>query len=429
MRSSKEAFKQQTLFGHPAGLVVLFLTQMWEQVSWYGMRSLLVYYLTKDLMLQQSRASVIYGTYAAAVFLTPLLGGLACDRFLGRKRSVLLGGLIMAAGHFLMTFRDCLFPALGLIALGTGLFVPSLPSQVAALYQPDDPRRLAAYNVYYVGVNLGAFLAPLVCGTLGEKLGWQWGFGAAGLGMLVGLAIYIAGARYLPAEPASAPMIDRSAPSQDRLRERVTTLVQVGLLVALFRAAYEQVGNTVALWADVGVDRHIGSMFVIPRTWFQSLNPLIVFAGGPLLALVWTKQARTGRSTSSIRKMATGAGLVGCAYALLAVPAWISEAHSSLAGWEWLVAFFVLFTLGELFILPVGLSLFGRLAPPHLAATTIACWFLTGFVGNLLAGAVGILWSFVTHSTFFLCVAGLAFTAGGLLLSLDQRTLGFETTT
>ena len=140
MRSSKEAFKQQTLFGHPAGLVVLFLTQMWEQVSWYGMRSLLVYYLTKDLMLQQSRASVIYGTYAAAVFLTPLLGGLTCDRFLGRKRSVLLGGLIMAAGHFLMTFRDCLFPALGLIALGTGLFVPSLPSQVAALYQPDDPQ-------------------------------------------------------------------------------------------------------------------------------------------------------------------------------------------------------------------------------------------------------------------------------------------------
>lgn len=421
MSAAKDSFKQPTLFGHPAGLAVLFLTQMWEQVSWYGMRSLLVYYLTKDLMLPQSRASVIYGAYAAAVFLTPLLGGLACDRFLGRTRSVLLGGLIMAIGHLLMTFKDLLFPALGLIALGTGLFVPSLPSQVAALYQPNDPRRLAAYNVYYVGVNLGAFLAPLVCGTLGERIGWQWGFGAAGLGMLVGLGIYIAGARYLPAEPERSATVDRSASTQDGLRERVTTLVQIALLVSLFRAAYEQVGNTVALWADVGINRHIGS-FVIPRTWFQSLNPLIVFSAGPVLALLWTKQARTGRSSSSIRKMAAGASLVGCAYALLAVPAWTSEAHSSLAGWQWLVAFFVLFTLGELCILPVGLSLFGRLAPPHMAATTIACWFLTGFIGNLLAGAVGTLWSSLTHSTFFLCVAGLAFGAGGLLLTLDQQT-------
>ena len=422
MSASRQACKQQTLFGHPPGLTVLFLTQMWEQVSWYGMRSLLVYYLTQELRLQQSRASVIYGCYAASVFLTPLLGGLACDRFLGRKRSVLLGGLIMAAGHLLLALEAPLFAALGLIALGTGLFVPSLPSQVAALYRPDDPRRLAAYNVYYIGVNLGAFLAPLVCGTLGERLGWQWGFGAAGVGMLIGLAIYIAGARYLPAEPQSSATIDRSSVSQDHMRQRVTTLVQIALLVALFRAAYEQVGNTVALWADVGVDRHIGSLFVIPRTWFQSLNPLIVFSGGPRLALLWTRQARTGRSTSSSRKMATGACLVGCAYALLAVPAWTAQAHSSLAGWQWLVAFFVLFTLGELFILPVGLSLFGRLAPPHMAATTIACWFLTGFIGNLLAGAAGTLWSILAHGTFFLCIAALAFAAGALLLSLDQQT-------
>ena len=422
MMAMAKTLRQPQIFGHPVGLTVLFLTQMWEQVSWYGMRSLLVFYLTKDLLLPQSRASLIYGAYAAAVSLTPLPGGIVCDRFLGRRRSVLLGGLVMAGGHFLMTFREALLPALALIAVGTGLFVPSLPSQVAALYRDDDPRRLAAYNVYYVGVNLGAFLAPLVCGTLGETWGWQWGFGAAGIGMLIGLAIYVAGSRYLPAEPGAQSRPAPRVSEAGSLRSRLVTLALIAAAVALFRGAYEQVGNTVALWTDVGVDRNVGLGFVIPRTWFQSLNPLVVFTAAPLLALLWTRQARTGRATSSIRKMATGAALVGCAYALLALLASLSQARSTPVGWEWMVAFFIIFTVGELFILPVGLSLFGRLAPANLAATTIACWFLTGFAGNLLAGLLGTLWSAVGHGTFFFCVAAVAFAAAAVLLSFDRRT-------
>ena len=189
----------QTWFGQPRGLTILFLTEMWEQFSYYGMRALLVYYMTKQLMIGQEKSSFIYGTYVALAYFTPIFGGLIADRWLGKRRAVIIGGSIMAAGHFMMTFEPLFYAALATIALGNGLFLPSLPSQIDGLYRPEDPRRGWAYNVYYVGINIGGFLAPLVCGTLGEFYGWHWGFGAAGIGMLAGLAIYIAGASiYLP---------------------------------------------------------------------------------------------------------------------------------------------------------------------------------------------------------------------------------------
>lgn len=419
---------QRTLFGHPPGLTVLFLTQMWEQVSWYGMRSILVYYLTRGLHYPEYRASLVYGAYTAAVFLTPIFGGIASDRLLGPRRAVLCGGVLMAAGHFLLAFQHVLYPALALIAMGTGLFLPSLPSQVAALYQAGDPRQGPAYNVYYVGVNLGAFLAPFICGTLGERLGWHWGFGAAGIGMLISLLIYTAGSRCLPGED-KPPTAVRGAATGPRLSRRcLLTLIQIALVVALFRGAYEQVGNTVALWAELGVNRHLTSEWVIPATWFQSLDPLIVFALGPLLAIRWTHQARDGRGTSSVRKMAIGAALVGCAYLLIATVAEIHRLRGTTPDWGWLVVFFAVFTTGELFILPVGLALFGTLAPPGLTATLIAGWFLAGFFGNLLAGAFGTLWSSLTHVQFFVAVAGLAWVASGLLLSFEKRVRDIEGT-
>lgn len=417
---------RRTLFGHPPGLSVLFLTQMWEQVSWYGMRSLLVYYLTRGLHLPEYRASLIYGAYTAAVFLTPVFGGVASDRFLGPRRAVLCGGVLMAAGHFLLAFPQMLYPALALIAIGTGLFLPSLPSQVAALYAAGDPRQGPAYNVYYVGVNLGAFLAPFICGTLGERLGWHWGFGAAGIGMLVSLLIYVAGSRYLP-DDGKHPVPGRIAAARPKLSRRcMLTLIQIALVVALFRGAYEQVGNTVALWAELGVNRHVTPTWVIPATWFQSLDPLIVFILGPLLAIRWTRLAREGRDISSVRKMALGAALVGCAYLLIATVIELHRLRGTTPDWGWVVAFFAVFTTGELFILPVGLALFGTLAPPGLTATLIAGWFLAGFFGNLLAGAFGTLWSSLTHAQFFLGVAALAWVASGLLLSFERRMRDIE---
>jgi len=185
-------------FGQPRGLTILFLTEMWEQFSYYGMRALLVYYMTKQLLIGQQQSSLIYGTYTSMAFFTPIIGGIISDRWLGKRRAVIIGGSTMALGHFMMTFEPLFYVALATIALGNGLFLPSLPSQINDLYKPDDPRRGWAYNVYYVGINVGGFLAPLVCGWLGETYGWHWGFGAAGVGMLLGLVVYVSGGKYLP---------------------------------------------------------------------------------------------------------------------------------------------------------------------------------------------------------------------------------------
>ena len=194
---------EPTWFGHPRGLTVLFLTNMWEQFSYYGMRAILVYYMTKQLLLAQDTSSVIYGIYTGCAYFTPLIGGFIADRFLGKKRAIIIGGSVMALGHFMMTLEPLFYVALATIAIGNGLFLPSLPSQIRDLYSPGDPRAGRAYNVYYVGVNIGGFLAMLVCGALGEAFGWHWGFGAAGVGMVTGLLIYLWGQRYLPAETRS----------------------------------------------------------------------------------------------------------------------------------------------------------------------------------------------------------------------------------
>ncbi len=417
-----------TWFGQPPGLAILFLTEMWEQFSFYGMRTLLVYYMTRQLLIGQQQASLIYGTYTAFVYLTPIFGGVISDRWLGRRNSVVLGASIMAIGHFMMTFETLFYPALGTIAIGNGLFLPSLPSQIGSLYRHDDPRRASAYNVYYAGVNLGAFLAPLVCGTLGEIYGWHWGFAAAGIGMIAGLSIYLAGSRHLPRDPPRAAASAASAPASptEGLARRFTLLLGVAAVVVVFRGAYGQLGNTVALWIDAGVDRTLAGDRRIPMTWFQSLNPLMVFLLTPLFIARWTRMAGAGREPSSLSKMATGAALVAFSYLFIAtVAAWHEELNVR-AGWVWAAAFFVLVTAGELYILPVGLGLFGRLAPRMHTATTIAAWFLAAFAGNLLAGGMGTLWSRYSPAEFFGVMGGLAGAAALLLLFLNRPVQRFE---
>jgi POT family proton-dependent oligopeptide transporter len=410
---------QPTWFGQPRGLTILFLTEMWSQFSYYGMRALLVYYMTKQLLIGQENASFIYGTYTAMAYFTPIVGGVVADRWLGKRLAVTIGAAVMAAGHFMMTFEPLFYVALATIALGNGLFLPSLPSQINDLYAPQDPRRGWAYNVYYVGVNIGGFLAPLVCGALGEFYGWHWGFGAAGIGMLLGLCIYLYGSRYLPQQgPSLQPIaIDTTAPRTHR--STIFLLLAIGFAVTIFRGSYEQVGNSVALWTDAGVDRSIGQSS-IPMTWFQSLNPLLVFLMTPMLLARWRRAAAAGRQQSSMRKMAWGALIVAAAYLLLALAAF--ESDPGRANWVWLVLFFAVFTLGELYILPTGLGLFARVAPIGFGATTVAAWFLAIFSGSLAAGAVGALWSATTPARFFVLLSIIAALAAGLLLSLDGIT-------
>ena len=403
-------------FGQPRGLTILFLTEMWMQFSFFGMRTILVYYMIKQLMIPQERSSLIYGGYAAAVYFTPIFGGYISDRWLGKRNAVVIGGLMMAAGHFMMVFPSLFYPALAAIALGNGFFLPSLSSQINALYDEDDPRLGSAYNIYYVGINLGALLAPFVCGTLGEVYGWHWGFAAAGVGMVVGLVTYLAGARWLPAERrgGAARVGVRLTPV---LRRRIWLLLAVMAVVIVFRGAYEQNGNTVAIWNDVGVERRLAGGWSIPLTWFQSLNPLVIFIGTPILVGYWTWLGRRHREPSSVAKMATGALIVAISYALVAVVCAAADAHHARASWIWPTAFFVVMTIGELFILPVGLGLFGRLAPKGLEATAIATWFFAGFAGNLLAGWLGLFWSRLSQPAFFALIT-LTSAVAALLLWL-----------
>jgi len=451
--------RPQTWFGQPRGLTILFLTEMWEIFSYYGMRALLVYYMTKQLLIGQEKASLIYGTYTAMAYFTPIFGGIIADRWLGKRRAVIIGGSIMAAGHFMMTFEPLFYFALATIALGNGLFFPSLPSQIDGLYRPDDPRRSWAYNVYYVGINIGGFLAPLVCGTLGELYGWHWGFGAAGVGMLAGLIIYVLGGKYLPDQARVAKSTSAMAAATPASNYRTTFILLFAVIISVtvFRSAYEQVGNTVALFADVGIDR-VTSVMTIPMTWFQSLNPLLVIvmtplllahwrrraqAGStgssmrkmalgallvivmtPLLLAHWRRRAQAGSTGSSMRKMALGALLVAAAYLLLAVVAF--SAGEGRASWLWLAVFFAVFTLGELYILPTGLGLFARLAPAGYGATTVAAWFCTIFTGSFLAGAVGTLWAGRSHAQFFAILTIISAFAAAMLFALDRAARRIE---
>jgi POT family proton-dependent oligopeptide transporter len=411
------AADEKTWFGQPRGLTILFLTNMWEQFSYFGMRALLMYYMTKQLLIGQAHASNIYGVYIACAYFTPVVGGVVADRLLGKRRAVILGASIMAAGHFMMTFEPLLYVALATIALGNGLFLPSLPSQINDLYAPGDPRRAWAYNVYYVGINIGGFLAPLLCGTIGEAYGWHYGFGLAGIGMVVGLVTYLAGQHYLPT-PAAAPVAaaeQRAAATIDG-RATARALAAIALCVIIFRGAYEQVGNALALWIDQGVDRAVGQ-FVVPMTWFQSLNPLIVIFFTPVLLAFWQRRAAAGHDQSPARRMALGAAITAGAFAMLAGVAW--SAGAGQAAWPWLVLFFLIYTVGELHILPSGLGLFARLAPPRLGATTVASWYVTISAGSLFAGKIGALWSDMTPAAFFLLLASLAAVAAILLRSLD----------
>lgn len=412
-------------FAQPRGLTILFLTAMWELFAYYGMRTILVYYMVKQLLIGQERASLIYGAYAAFTYFTPLLGGLASDRWLGRHRAVILGGAIMALGLFMMAVPALFYPALVTIVCGYGLFLTTVPSQIAGLYAGQDPRRASAYGFWYVGANLGALLAPIACGTIGEMYGWNWGFPVAGVGMLVGLITYIAGRRYLPAnsppESAPAPSSFVTGDRADRKREtvrRFALLTALAATVVMFRTTYEQLGNTVPLWIDT-TDRAV-SGFTIPMTWFQSLGGLLAVLITPAFAIYWSHLARRGREPSSITRMAAGAGITAIAFLMLAGVASWSADHATSVSFLWVIAFFVVLAFGEVHILPVGLSLFGRLAPAGFAATAIALWYFANFFGNLAAGVLGTRWSALSPAQFFALAAAIVGLCACVLLLFER---------
>ncbi len=400
--------------GHPAGLYVLFFTEMWERFSYYGMRSLLVYYMIKHLQFSQERSSEIYGLYTGFVYFTPLFGGLLADRLLGQRRTVIVGGVLMAIGHFLMAAPGLFFPALIFLILGNGAFKPNISTQVGALYSPGDHRRDRAFSLFYMGINLGAFFSPLVCGTLGEKVGFHWGFAAAGVGMVIGLLVYLSGQKHL----APDLIMQKKGPGQGESLEpmkredwlKIGAIFVMMALSIVFWSVYEQQGNTMALWADADTDRVIFG-WEMPASWFQSFNPLMIFLFVPLLNLFWHGQDRRGKEPSSIAKMGIGCVLLSAAFLVLIPPARELAIHPKASLW-WLTACSFVLTLGEIHLSPIGLSLVTKIAPARIVSLMMGVWFLSSFFGNYLSGYLGTFWEKMPREHFFLLMFSLSFAAG-----------------
>jgi POT family proton-dependent oligopeptide transporter len=362
----------------------------------------------------QPLASQIYGFYTGLVYLTPIFGGLLADRVLGQRRTVIIGATLMAIGHFMMAFEQLFLFALGFLILGNGAFKPNISTQVGSLYRPGDRRRDRAFSIFYVGINLGAFLAPLVCGTLGEEVGWHYGFAAAGVGMTTGLIIYLLAAPHLP-EDALVKRAPLQQPLDRAAWQSVVALLLLFAPVSLFWATYEQQGNTIALWADQFTDRHfLGGE--IPVTWFQAFNPFMIFVFTPLIVTFWRWQAH--REHSTITKLAIGCLLNALAYLVMVAAAW--SAGGGKADWLWLFAYFVVLTIGEIYLSPTSLSLVTKMAPASLLSMMMGVWLSTSFVGGFLAGYLGSLWSSMDKGNFFLMLALLSSTAGIVILVLRR---------
>jgi proton-dependent oligopeptide transporter, POT family len=433
--------------GHPRGLAVLFATEAWERFSYFGNAALVVLYMTKYLfdpgrieavlglgavkaaleflfgpLAVQPLASQLFGFYTGLAYFAPILGGLVADRLLGRHRTIIVGGLLMALGHFMMAFEALFLFALLLLIVGIGAFKPNISTQVGALYAPGDDRRDRAYSIFYLGISVGAFLAPLICGTLAVYYGWHYGFGAAGVGMLVSLAIYLCGARALPREvrPSAVP----AGRAEKRLdageRRAVLALIATCALVTLFWAAYDQQGNTILLWAEDFTDRSVDLGFwrgEIPSPWFLALNPLMIFLLTPLIVRLWAGQGRRGTEPFPISKMAFGCLCVALANLVMAGAAGVATGKASAL---WLVGYFAFATTGELYLAPVGLALVSKLAPAPMASLMMGIWFATTLPADILAGFLGGFWSSMAKTNFFLMIALIAALASVALAAASQ---------
>jgi POT family proton-dependent oligopeptide transporter len=437
------ATKERGFAGHPPGLAYLAFMEAFERFSFYGMQALLVLYMTSQLlapghvehvagfaafraglqtvfgpMSRQAVASEVFGLYAGLCSLTPVFGGLIGDQVLGQKRAVLVGGTMMAAGHFLMAFEGPFLLALAFLILGCGLLKGNISAQVGNLYRGADRRRTDAFQLFYMAANVGVFTAPLVCGTLGEVVGWHWGFGAAGIGMLVSLAIYLAGYRRLPPDTLPPKGEPRRSEAARLTRADGPVLAAMGVLlvvVALFWIANGEVLNAYMIWAKAHLDRRIGD-FTLPITWLQSVSAIVGITMAPVLIGVWTAQARRGAEPSALGKMAIGCGLAVGAYALLALACAVSG--PSKVALVWVLGFHLMVQTAYLFVYPIGMALFSRAAPPAINSLMIGIYFLSVFAGSLLVGWVGQFYERMTPAAFWLLHCAAAGVAALIILCL-----------
>jgi POT family proton-dependent oligopeptide transporter len=459
----EKIYDDRRLFGHPVGLGVLFLTEMWERFSYYGMRGLLKLYMVNYLFVVSRQvvqggeataagdpnavigwnfirnlidsdpttpvgayASVLYGWYTGLVYATPILGG-----------------ALMALGHFAMAYENWFFIALLLLIIGNGAFKPNISTQVGNLYRPGDPRRDGAFTIFYMGINLGAFICNLICGTLAATKGWHWGFGAAGIGMLLGLIIYIFGQSSLAPdsltvarEKATDDVPATRAPLNAAEWQSVKALILLCMLNIVFWAVYEQQGNTMQTWADEKTVWPLIGSFQVPATWFQSINPFFIFALAPLFDMLWRWQASRNQEPTSVQKMSIGAGLLGLSFIIMVFGA---RAIGDGAGsWFWPVSCTILLTIGELYLSPIGLSLVTKVSPARIVSIMMGVWMASSFFGNIVSGYIGLLYEVkpvltvdlpsigfllrlqVTDQLFFWILTGLGLATGAIMWAFSK---------
>jgi POT family proton-dependent oligopeptide transporter len=421
----------RAFLGHPKGLGYLAFTEAWERFSYYGMQSLLVLYMVKELLLPshikhvwffkpiqglyglegQPLASAIFGTYTALVYLTPILGGFLADRILGKRRTVLAGAATMALGHFLMAFEQTFLFALLCMIAGCGMLKGNLASQVGALYKPEDLRRADAFQIYYLAINAGVIATPLIVGTLGETVGWHWGFAAAGIGMLIGLSIYVAGQRYLPKEEMVRGNASRSVKRQPLSQsERLITAALILLIPVLAVAIVpnNQIFNAYLVWANEQFDLVFFGK-TLPTTWLITLDSItsVAFLAGVAMFYRWYGKRRP--EPDEITKLIIGSvfSVIGTLCLFMAA---ISKPAGGKIGLWWPLAFHLVNSVAFAHILPVSLAFFAKLAPAKINSTVLGLYYLAFFVCNTMVGWVGGLYQKLPTPRFWLIHA--AFAAG-----------------
>jgi proton-dependent oligopeptide transporter, POT family len=424
---------------HPKGLYLLFTTEMWERFSYYGMRAILSLYMIKALFYSTAFTSSIYGYYTGLIYLTPLIGGYIADRYWGNRRSIMVGGLLMALGQFSLavssyfyippsvvvtnTFfifnNQTAFFLIGLfmLVLGNGFFKPNISSMVGFLYSENDGRRDSAFTIFYMGINLGALLSPIIVGSLGDTgnpADFMYGFLAAGIGMIIGLVIFILGKNRFLVNPKGIAVgkvpnrkYDPEHCSNQTLtwveKQRIMVIFILAFFGIFFWAAFEQAGVSLTFLAEQHVDRVITSInYTIPTAWFQSVNPLAILIFAPIFAALWIKLKDKGKEPSIPLKMAGGLLLLSVGFMILVFATKTLDGGASTISPMWLIGAYIMFTFGELCISPIGLSMVSKLSPTRFTCLLMGVWFLTSAVANILAGQISTLYPDPTRATPYL---------------------------
>jgi len=386
---------------HPKGLYILFFTEMWERFSYYGMRAILTLYMITSVTNDNSGlgwddafALSIYGWYTMAVYVMSIPGGIIADRWLGQKKTVLLGGILLVFGHSILAI-DAIWAfaaGLSLIVLGVGGLKPNISTMVGGLYRKGDPRRDHGFTIFYIGINVGAFLASLVVGGVGEIYGWHYGFGLAGVGMLLGVSVFLYGHKYLkdvgnPPKLRSEVSTQIKKPLTKIEKDRMVVLFLSFIIIIVFWGAFEQAGGLMNIYTNSKVDRMLFG-WQIPTSWFQSLNPFFIMIFGTLVATFWLKRQRSNKEASTLFKMAVGTMIMGTGFLMMS-GASLQSTSDGQAGMYWLIAAYLLHTIGELCASPTALSFITKLAPVKYGSFMMGSYFAATGVGNKIAGLLG----------------------------------------